>query len=318
MALKEVGMNSRFCLAFFLCGWMILSPISLKAGEDNSIQRPEIRIKELQSRRLQRQLQYQKRQAALQHVSRFMQNTAPYRKFNLKEIKEQYEIKSAALAKVVKSSKLRNRAIVHAKAKALAEVQAMSTVMRARVEAEQRAVVTALRKMKEENPNYEEEALLLATQKAEEQNGEVVTQTEGLPILSKTIDMDYLDSLRRNPTLMPSKITQLPTSSGDKTMPTEASENTDSMPSFVLKPYSQENLKELAQRKAITEYKKRQALQKVSEARRRQEITQAASSSYDRRQKLKELLVLYSQDKISPKEYYERRALVMGTEPTDQ
>ena len=86
----------------------------------------------------------------------------------------------------------------------------------------------------------------------------------------------------------------------------------------ILKDRGKLKAAELAQRKAITEYKKRQALQKVSEARRRQEITQAASSSYDRRQKLKELLVLYSQDKISPKEYYERRALVMGTEPTDQ
>ena len=68
----------------------------------------EIKIKELRERRLQRQLQYQKRQAILMHVSRFMQNTAPYRHFTLAEIKQQYEAKGAALAKVVKSSKLRN------------------------------------------------------------------------------------------------------------------------------------------------------------------------------------------------------------------
>tara|TARA_Y100000588_G_scaffold232026_1_gene245723 strand:+ start:107 stop:994 length:888 start_codon:yes stop_codon:yes gene_type:complete len=292
---------------------MILSPIELRAEQDNYIKPSEVRIKELQSLRLQRQIQYQKRQAALQHVSRFMQRTATYRHFTLKEIKEQYEAKGAALAKVIKSSKLRNQAIVHAKARALAEVKAMSAVMRARVEAEQRAIATALVQMKKENPNYEEEALLLAAQKAESQAGEVLTQTEGLPILSKTIDMDYLDSLKRNPALIPGKIKQL-SIPANSTATEEPSNVPKSIPSFVLKPYSQENLEDLAQRQAMTDYKKQQALNKVKAARRRIGVAQAVSSTYDKRRKLKELLVLYSQDKISPKEYYERRALIMGDE----
>ncbi|HJO58754.1 MAG TPA: hypothetical protein QF772_11110, partial [Nitrospinaceae bacterium] len=77
-------------------------------------------------------------------------------------------------------------------------------------------------------------------------------------------------------------------------------------------------LQELAQRQAMTEYKKRQALKRVKEAQSRAAITQVAASTSDKRRKLKELLTLYAQDQISPKEYYERRALIMGTEPTGQ
>ena len=306
-------MKFRYSFAFFLCGWMILSPVNLKAGEGAPVGSPEIRIKEINKRRLQRQLQYKKRQAALQHVSRFMHKTAPYRSFTLKEIKELYEAKGAALAKVLKSSKLRDQAVTYARARALAEVKAMSAAMRFRLEAEQRAIASALRQMKEENPNYGEEALLLATQKAENKSGEMVTQTEGLPILSKTIDMDYLDSLKRNPVLISGKIERLPIIPSK-----EPSKHPAGVPSFALQPYSQENLQDLAQRQAMTEYKKQQALNKVKAARRRSEVAQTPSSTYDKRRKLKELLVLYSEDKISPKEYYERRALIMGPVPTEQ
>lgn len=311
-------MKFRYSLALFLCGWMILSPVNLKADEKPPVDSPKIRIKEINNRRLQRQLQYKKRQAALQHVSRFIQKTAPYRGFTLKEIKEQYEAKGAALAKVVKSSKLRNQAITYARARALAEVKAMSAAMRIRLEAEQRAIASALRQMKEENPNYGEEALLLATQKAEKKSGEMVTQTEDLPILSKTIDMDYLDSLKRNPALISGKIERLPINPANFSTPQEPSKNPAGVPSFALQPYSEENLQALAQRQAMTEYKKQQALNKVKAARQRSEITQTAVSTYDKRRKLKELLVLYSEDKISPKEYYERRALIMGPVPAEQ
>ena len=311
-------MKFRYNFAIFLCGWMILSPVNLKADAPPSVDSPEIRIKEINNRRLQRQLQYKKRQAALQHVSRFIQKTAPYRGFTLNEIKEQYEAKGAALAKVVKSSKLRNQAITYARARALAEVKAMSAAMRIRLEAEQRAIASALRQMKEENPNYGEEALLLATQKAEKKSGEMVTQTEGLPILSKTIDMDYLDSLKRNPALISGKIERLPIKPANFSTPQEPSKNPAEVPSFALQPYSEENLQALARRQAMTEYKKQQALNKVKVARQRSEITQTAVSTYDKRRKLKELLVLYSEDKISPKEYYERRALIMGPVPGEQ
>jgi len=272
----------------------------------------------LHERRLRRQLQYHKRQAALQHVSAFIRRTEPYRRFTLSEIKQQYEAKGDALAKVVKSSKLREEAVSHAKSRALAEVKAISMLIRARMEAEQRAIAIALKRMKEENPNYEEDAFRLAAEAAEKRGGEVVTQTEDLPILSKTIDMDYLDSLKRNPTLVPGKMDRLPVVPTKSTSPTETLALPNNSSSFTLEPYSQDNIKDLAQRQAMTEYKKQLALKRVKEAQRRSEITQAGSSISDKRRKLKELLVLYSQDKISPKEYYERRALIMGTEPVGQ
>ena len=146
-------------------------------------------------------LQYHQRRAALQHVSSFVQRNAPYRRFSLTEIREHYEAKGAALAKVVRSAKLRKDTLAHAKARALAEVKAIAAVMRSRVEAEQRAMASAIRQMKSENPNYAEDALRLAAETAEKNPGEVITQTEGLPILSKTVDMDYLDTLKRTPNL---------------------------------------------------------------------------------------------------------------------
>jgi len=127
--------------------------------------------------------------------------------------------------------------------------------------------------------------------------------------------MDYLDTLKRNPTLVPGKIERLPITPAKSTEPVEQPDN---IPSFLLQPYSQKNLQELAQRQAMTEYKKRQALKRVKEAQSRAAITQVAASTSDKRRKLKELLTLYAQDQISPKEYYERRALIMGTEPTGQ
>jgi len=169
--------------------------------------------------------------------------------------------------------------------------------------------------MKEQNPNYAEESLQLAAEATAKRGGEVITETDNLPILSKTIDMDYLDTLKRNPALVPGKIERLPIT---PTKSSKAVEQPDHVPSFMLQPYSQKNLQDLAQRQAMTEYKKQQALKRVKTAHRRAEVTQAATSTSDKRRKLKELLVLYAQDKISPKEYYERRALIMGTEPTEQ
>jgi len=213
---------------------------------------------------------------------------------------------------------LRQQAVIQAKARALAEVKAIALVLRARIEAEERAMASALRQMKEQNPNYAEEALRLAADATVNRGGEIVTQTEDLPILSKTIDMDYLDTLKRNPTLVPGKIERLPIMPTKSPKTQETLEQPSSVPSFMLQPYSQENLQDLAQRQAMTEYKKQQALKRVKEAQRRAEVTQAASSTTDKRRKLKELLVLYAQDKISPKEYYERRTLIMGIKPAEQ
>ena len=319
-------MRFRYYFILFLCAWVAFPAVSIQAEENNLRPIPEVTGEEprnmsMRERRLQRQLQYYKRQAAIQHVSRFMRRTAPYRRFTLGEIKQQYEAKGAALAKVAKSAMLRQQAVIQAKTRALAEVKAITVVMRSRVEAEQRAIATALRRMKEGNPNYGEDALRLAAEAAEKHNGELITQTEDLPILSKTIDMDYLDTLRRTPALAHGKV-ERPSLTPQKSVkpPSKVSTQTQvpSVSSFVLQPYNRENLQDLAQRQAMTEYKKQQALKRVKEAQRRADNTQVATSTSEKRRKLKELLMLYAQDKISPKEYYERRTLIMGAEPVEQ
>ena len=309
-------MRFRYYFTFFLCAWVAFSPTRIQAeGNKPEHKDEELRNPAPRERRLQRQLQYHKRLGALLHVSGFMRRTAPYRRFTLGEIKQQYEAKGEALAKVAKSSKLREQAVIQAKARALAEVKAITFVMRERIDAEQRAIATALHQMKQENPSYGEDALRLAAKAAEKSDGELITQTENLPILSKIIDMDYLDTLKRNPTPAPGKIERLPITPAKSTEPVEQPDNT---PSFLLQPYSQKNLQELAQRQAMTEYKKQQALKRVKEAQSRAAITQVAASTSDKRRKLKELLTLYAQDQISPKEYYERRTLIMGTKPAEQ
>ena len=316
-------MSSGYYFTIFLCAWVVIPAEKSKAVERED--KPIAELKgsnprniSVRERRLHRQLQYNKRQAALRHVSGFMQRTAPYRSFTFGEIKQQYEAKGLALATVVKSSTLRQQAIIQAKARALAEVKAITVVLRARIEAEERAMASALRQMKEQNPNYAAEALKLAAEATVNRGGEIVTHTEDLPILSKTIDMDYLDTLKRNPTLVPGKIERLPIMPAKSTQTPKPLEQPDSVASFLLQPYSPKNLQDLARQQAMSEYKKQQALKRVKEAQRRAEVTQASTSTSEKRRKLKELLVLYTEDEVSPKEYYERRALIMGTEAAGQ
>ena len=162
-------MKSQFYLTVILCAGVGLAPLKLVASDLKANPRPQIQTAKAQAqtlreRRLLRMLQYHQRRAALQHVSSFVQRNAPYRRFSLTEIREHYEAKGAALAKVVRSAKLRNDTLAHAKARALAEVKAISIVMRSRLEAEQRAMASAIRQMKSENPNYAEDALRLAAE----------------------------------------------------------------------------------------------------------------------------------------------------------
>ena len=103
------------------------------------------------------------------------------------------------------------------------------------------------------------------------------------------------------------------------TNPTAELAQPDNVPSFLVQPYSQEQLLDLAQRQAMTAFKEK-ALEKVKEAQRRAEVQRSTSSISEKRRKLKELLASYASDKKNfPKEYYERRALILaGTEPANQ
>ena len=152
-------MRVRYYFTFFVCAWVAFPPEKIQAEENKSGHTDQgSRNTSQRERHLQRQLQFHKRLGALLHVSGFMRRTAPYRSFTLGEIKQQYKAKGAALAKVAKSSMLREQAAIQAKARALAEVKAIAFVMRARLEAEQRAIATALHQMNVENPNYGEDA----------------------------------------------------------------------------------------------------------------------------------------------------------------
>ena len=159
-------MKSQYFQTVILCIGVGLAPVDLVASElkanpktqvqtaETQVQTAETQGQTLRERRLRRMLQYHQRRAALQHVSSFVGRNAPYRRFTLTEIREHYEAKGAALTKVVRSAKLRKDTLAHAKARALAEVKAIAAVMRSRVEAEQRAMASAIRQMKSENPNY--------------------------------------------------------------------------------------------------------------------------------------------------------------------
>ena len=190
----------------------------------------------------------------------------------------------------------------------------MSAAMRIRLEAEQRAITSALRQMKEENPNYGEEALLSYAKSWEKiwRNGYPNGRFTNF-IQNHWYGLSWLLEKKSRRSLKDRAAAHQPS---QFQYATGIIENPAGVPSFALQPYSEENLQALAQRQAMTEYKQ-QALNKVKAARQRSEITQTAVSTYDKRRKLKELLVL-PEDKISPKEYYERRALIMGPVPTEQ
>ena len=97
-------MRFHYYFTLFLCAWVAFPTANIQAEEKTPEHKDEGPLNAVpQERRLQRQLQYHKRRGALLHVSNFMRRTAPYRRFTLGEIKQQYEAKGAALAKVAKS-----------------------------------------------------------------------------------------------------------------------------------------------------------------------------------------------------------------------
>ena len=129
--------------------------------------------------------------------------------------------------------------------------------------------------MKSENPNYAEDALR-SCRDGGEKSGRSDHPNKGLPILSKTVDMDYLDSLKRTPKLVPGKIVTEPVMPPHQ--PYRGTRTTRQCTPFLVQPYSQEQLLDLAQRRAMTAYKKEKALEKVKEAQRRAEVQQSTTS----------------------------------------
>ena len=259
---------------------------------------------------IQRRLQYRQRRAALRHVARLRR----FAHIDFETISKAYTTKKNSLRLIVANHRARQQQIVLAKRRAITEVKALATTIRKRFEAEERAMAVAIRKMREENPEYADQALRQAVAATEKHAGETITDTENLPLLSKSINLSYIDPIRRNEQQadLPAKLTS-PIRSA-----TNASPEVNSGFPFV-EPHTPASLKEAAELEALIAYKKQKALDRAKQAKRQSEILQISSSKAEKTRKLRELVDLYVSEKISPREYYSRRELILGkTTPQDK
>ena len=223
-------------------------------------------------------------------------------------ISKAYSAKKKSLHQMVTNHHARQQQITLAKRRAITEVKALATALRKRFEAEERAMTAVLRKIREENPDYADQALSQAAAAAEKLTGEAITETENLPLLSKTVDLSYIDPVRRNEQhpKLPAKLTSpiRPT--------TSTSPEVNSGFPFI-QPHNPASLKEAAKLEALIAYKKQAALDHARQAKQQTELSQASSSKEEKTRKLRELVDLYVSEKISPREYYHRRELILGT-----
>ena len=209
---------------------------------------------------------------------------------------------------MVTNHRARQQQITLAKRRAITEVKAIATALRKRFEAEERAMAAAIRKIREENPGYADRALRRAVEATENSPGETITETENLPLLSKTVDLSYIDPIRRDEhhTELPAKLTS-PIRPATSTQP-------GMNPGFpFVEPHNPASLKEAAELEALIAYKKQKALDHAKQAKRQSDFSQASSSKEEKTRKLRELVDLYVSEKISPREYYRRRELILNT-----
>ena len=254
---------------------------------------------------MRRRLQYRQRRAALMHVARLKQ----YPGISFATISRAYHAKKNALQEVLTDRKLREEKIAFAKRRALAEVKALASAARERFEAEQRALAVAMRKVNETDPGQPEAALAQAAKTAEQQPGETITDTETLPLISKTVNLSYVDPLRRSearPLTLPGKIhTPIPAEGA----PTEP---TSTFPG--LRSHTPQTLKESAEIEALAAYKKEQALKRIREEQEKAEAEERAAATPNEvtKAKISELIDLYVKGEIDRDEYHRRRAKVLG------
>jgi hypothetical protein len=319
-------MNSRFYFTVLVCTGVGVCPKQTGAQDGHKIDlRPlmappfatantpvpaPIVEQSAHDRIIQRRLQYRQRRAALLHVVHLRR----FAHIDFDTISKAYTAKKKLLHLMVTNHRARQKQIASAKRRAITEVKVLATAMRERFEAEERAMAAAIRKMREENPDYADQALRRAVAATEKRAGETITETENLPLLSKTVDLSYIDPIRRNEqhTELPAKLTSpiRPTTS------TQPGVN----PGFpFIEPHNPASLKEAAELEALIAYKKEKALDRARQAKRQSELSQVSSSKAEKTRKLRELVDLYVSEKISPREYYRRRELILGgTTPQDK
>ena len=79
-----------------------------------------------------------------------------------------------------------------------------------------------------------------------------------------------------------------------------------------MQPLTVDSIKEAAELEALIAFKKQKALERAKQARQQAEVSQTSISEGEKRRKLRELINLYVSEKISPREYYRRRDLILG------
>ena len=312
-------MDSRFYLTVLLCAGVAVCPTQIGAQDGQKIDLRNlvappfattntpapvpIMEQSDHDRIIQRRLQYRQRRAALRHVARLRR----FAHIDFDTISKAYTVKKNSLRLIVANHRTRQQQIALAKRRAITEVKTLATALRERFEAEERAMAAAIRKIREENPDYADQALRRAVAVTEKRAGEAITDTEKLPLLSKTVNLSYIDPIRRNEqhAELPAKLTS-PIRSA-----TNASPEVNSGFPFV-EPHNPASLKEAAELEALIAYKKQKALDRAKQAKQQSELSQASTSKEEKTRKLRELVDQYVSEKISPSEYYRRRELILG------
>jgi len=141
-----------------------------------------------------------------------------------------------------------------------------------------------------------------AAEATEQSAGKTITETENLPLLSKSVDLSYVDPIRRSEKKGEMKTKQLTPSQPPGTQPGLT----------FIQPDDPATLKESAEIEARIAYKKQKALERIKQAREQTKISKASGSQAEQRQKLRELLDLYVRGKVEPSEYHRRRNIILG------
>ncbi|MDP7012052.1 MAG: hypothetical protein QF685_11815 [Verrucomicrobiota bacterium] len=312
-------MNSRFIITLLLFVGMEVCPIQTNAQDGQKIDlrhlvappfatvntpSPAPIIEQSERKRIvQRRLQYRQRRAALRHVSRLRR----FAHIDYDTISKAYIAKKKSLRLIVSNQRTRQQQIALAKRRAIAEVKILATSIRERFEAEERAMAAAIWKLRKEDPSYADKALRQAVAITEKSAGKAIRETENLPLLSKTVNLSYIDPIRRNNQHM-----ELPAKHASPIGPITNTQSDKDLGIPFLEPHSPNSLKDAAELEALIVYKKQKALERAKQARKQTEISQVSASKLEKTRKLRELVELYVMETISPREYYRRRELILG------
>ena len=306
-------MNFRFYFTMLLCVGVSFCPIQTGAQVGQNIDLRNLEApptdtvnipvsaptveQSVNDRIIQRRLQFRQRRATLRYIARLRRVV----QVDSKTIPKGWISENNSLYLIVTNHRALQQLITLANRRSIDLVKSFTTTLRKRSVTEERAMAEVIRKMHEEKLDNAKQAPHQTVTSTEKRTGEVTTKTENLPLLSKTID-----PIRHAKLLdLPAKLTS-PISPTTSTQP----EVNTSFP-FV-QPHTPASLKEAAELEALIAYKKQKALDRAKQAKRQSEILQISSSKAEKTRKLRELVDLYVSEKISPREYYSRRELILG------